>query len=538
MAGNNLSPRQKMIGMMYLVLTALLALNTSKEIINAFVTINTSLESSVKNMDAKNDLSYRTFDKQLQNDPAKTKPFFDRAQVVRKLSKELDDYIDKVKENLIIETDKIKTGKAVDLIDVQAKDNYDEPTRILCGDKQDGRGKKGTEIKTKIEEYKKNVVAALDPKDQAEWKANLDKMFRTADPNANDPDPKQKNIDKVLIEEGKRTWEMANFYHNPVVASVCQLTKFQLDIKNAESDVVNHLLASINATDLKFSDVVAKVVAPTSYVIIGQEYTADVFLAAYNKTSSPEIVVGGSTLKVEEGMGKYTVSPRSPGEQKWSGKIRVKGADGVYKEYPFESSYMVSAPSASVSADSLNVFYIGIDNPVTISVPGVPAENVSYTATGVTLTAGGGKGRYIARVSAGREATINVSAKMGEKSMQMGSFHFRIKSVPAPLARVYGAKGGKISKTTLNSMGGVSADIGDFLFNIPAKVTSFKMTVVFKGGSRANLVDAPANSSAFTSEMKSAMQSCKPGDKVLIDNIVGTVAGQTKSLESIILTVN
>jgi len=532
MAGNNLSPRQKMIGMMYLVLTALLALNTSKEIINAFVTINTSLEFSVSNMTSKNNLSYSTFDKKMETEADKTRPFYERAQNVRKLAKEINSYIDKLKQDLINETDKVPAGQKIELIDVKAKDNYDEPTRIMCGDKQDGRGKKATELKNKIEEFKKKVVAALDPKDQANWKMKLDDMFRTSDPNQNNKG------DKFLIEEGKRTWEMANFYHNPVVASVCQLTKFQLDVKNAESDVVNHLLASINATDLKFSDVVAKVVAPTSYVIIGQEYTADVFLAAYDRTSTPEIVVGGSTLKVEDGMGKYSVNPRSPGEQKWSGKIKLRGSDGQVKEYPFESTYMVSAPSASVSADSLNVFYIGIDNPVTISVPGVPAENVSYSASGVSLSSAGGKGRYIARVSAGREATINVSAKMGEKSMQMGSFHFRIKSVPAPIARIYGAKSGKISKTTLNSMGGVSADMGDFLFNIPAKVTSFKMTVVYKGGSRANLVDEPANSSAFTSNMKAAMQACKPGDKVLIDNIVGSVAGQTKSLESIILTVN
>jgi gliding motility-associated protein GldM len=532
MAGNNLSPRQKMIGMMYLVLTALLALNTSKEIINAFVTINSSLEFSVSNMNDKNNLSYSTFDKKMETEKDKTEPFYKRAQVVKKLAKDLNTYIDKIKEDLIVQTDKVPAGQKRELIDVEAKDNYDEPTRIMCGDQQDGRGKKGTELKNKIEQFKKNVVAALDPKDQASWKIKLDKMFRTSD-----PDPKNKE-DKFVIQEGKRTWEMANFYHNPVVASVCQLTKFQLDIKNAESDVVNHLLASINATDLKFSDVVAKVVAPTSYVIIGQEYTADVFLAAYDRTSTPEIVVGGSTLKVEEGMGKYTTSPRSPGEQKWSGNIRLRGSDGQLKEYPFESSYMVSAPSASVSADSLNVFYIGIDNPLTISVPGVPAENVSYSASGVSLTAASSKGRYIARVSAGREATINVSAKMGEKTMQMGSFRFRIKSVPSPIARIYGAKSGKISKTTLNSMGGVSADMGDFLFNIPAKVTSFKMTVVYKGGSRANLVDEPANSSAFSSNMKAAMQACKPGDKVLIDNIVGSVAGQTKSLESIILTVN
>jgi len=182
MAGNNLSPRQKMIGMMYLVLTALLALNTSKEIINAFVTINSSLEFSVQNMTSKNNLSYSTFDKKMETEADKTRPFYDRAQKVRKLSKDINSYIDKLKEELIIATDKVPVGQKVELIDVKAKDNYDEPTRVMCGDKQDGRGKKATDLKNKIEEFKKNVVAALDPKDQANWKMKLDDMFRTSDP--------------------------------------------------------------------------------------------------------------------------------------------------------------------------------------------------------------------------------------------------------------------------------------------------------------------------------------------------------------------
>ncbi|MBK9639655.1 MAG: hypothetical protein IPO63_18345 [Bacteroidetes bacterium] len=150
MAGQKLSPRQKMIGMMYLVLTALLALNVSKEIINAFVTINDSLEVTVKNLSGKNAQAYSAFDEQMRNDRTKTEPYFNKAQVVKKQCEDLDKYVAALKVELIRVTDKMEaTDKMVPLNEMKAKDDYDNPT-YYCGDKQDGRGHKATELKIKL----------------------------------------------------------------------------------------------------------------------------------------------------------------------------------------------------------------------------------------------------------------------------------------------------------------------------------------------------------------------------------------------------
>ncbi len=532
MAGNNLSPRQKMIGMMYLVLTALLALNTSKEIINAFVTINESLESSVGNMVSKNGLAYTTFEKQMVNDKTKTEPYYKRAQQVKKLASDLDKYINALKDELIRETDKIEKGaKTRTLREVEAKDNYDVPTHMLCGDKQDGRGFKASALKQSIDKFKKDVIADLEAKDQAEFTNRLNQLFNTKD-----PDPKNAN-DKLLIEEGKRSWEMANFYHNPVVASVAQLTKFQLDLKNAESEIVNHLLSSIDATNLKFSDVMPKVVAPTSYVIIGQQYEADVFLAAYSKTSAPEIVVGGQTLPVEDGMGKYRASPRTPGEQKWGGMIRVKQPDNTYKEYPFESSFIASAPSASVSADKMNVIYIGVDNPISISVPGVPAEKVSFNAKGVTLTPDpkGGKGHFTAKATAPGIATIDVVAAQGDKKIPMGSFSFRLKRIPDPVAKIGGKRDGSMPKAQLAAQSAIIPVMEGFDFDLFSKVKSFKMSRYGKG---RDPVEKSSETNVLTGDMSEIIKQSRPGDKILFEYIKATMPdGTTRDINSISITV-
>lgn len=292
-----------MIGMMYLVLTALLALNVSKEIINAFVTINDSLEVTVKNLSGKNTKAYEAFEKQMQNDKAKTEPFYNKAKVVKAECEKLDKYIAALKEELIRETDKMEPGaKMVPLREMKAQDNYDDPTRIMCGDKQDGRGHKATELKNKIETFKKNILASLDASDKDKFKKRLDELFDTKDP-------------VKSTEDGKKTWEMANFYHNPVVATVALLSKIQTDIKNAESELVTHLLSAINAADFKFDTLAPKVIAPSSYVIEGQEYSADIFLAAMSSTSDPEITVGGSALTVDGGVGTYKVRASGVGEK-------------------------------------------------------------------------------------------------------------------------------------------------------------------------------------------------------------------------------
>ncbi len=527
MAGGKLSPRQKMIGMMYLVLTALLALNVSKEIINAFVTINDSLETTVKNLSGKNKQAYDAFDKQMQNDKAKTEPYFKKAQVVKGECEKLGKYIETVKEELIRVTDKMEpNAKMVPLREMKAMDNYDEPTRIMCGDKQDGRGHKATELKGKIDGFKKNIIAALDAKDREKFTKRLDELFNTKDP-------------AKTSEDGKKTWEMANFYHNPVVATVALLSKIQTDIKNAESEIVTHLLTAINAADFKFDTLAPKVIAPSSYVIEGQEYSADIFLAAMSSTSDPEITVGGSSLTVDGGVGTYKVRASGVGEKKYAGVIKVKKPDNTYESYPFESSYIVAKPSASVAADKMNVIYIGVPNPITVSVPGVPDEKVKALPSGFALTPDPklGKGHFIAEAKGQPgEGKVVVSADFNGKPMQMGEFKFRLKRIPDPVAKIGGKKDGGIPKSALAAQQGIIPTMEGFDFDLYPKVLSFKMSRYGKG--RDPVEKAQEGGGSLTGDMKAIIEQARAGDKILFEYIkVSMPDGTTRTVNSIPLTV-
>jgi len=524
MAGNNLSPRQKMIGMMYLVLTALLALNVSKEIIHAFVTINESLEVTVSNLTAKNSQAYSAFDKQMQNDKIKTEPFYKKAQSIKKQCEALDVYIKGLKEELIRTTDGLEAGaKVVSLAEMKKQDDYDTPTRLMCGDKQDGRGHKASELKAKIIEFKKNITSSLDAGDRAKFQKRLDELFNTDDPKK--------------TEDGKSTWEMANFYHNPVVASVALLTKTQSDIKNAESEMVTHLLTSISATDFKFDTLAPKVIAPSSYVIEGQEYSADIFLAALSSTSDPEISVGGSSLQVASGVGTYKVRASGAGEKKYAGVIKVKKPDNTFEEYKFESSYIVAKPSSSVSATAMNVIYIGIDNPIQVSVPGVPDEKVKIIPSNVVMTPDPklGKGFYIAKATTTGEAIVKVMAEFNGKPMQMGEFKFRLKRIPSPIAKIGGKKDGAIPKAVLAAQSAIIPEMENFDFNVFSKVKSFKMSRYGKG---RDPVEKSSDSNVLTAEMRDIISNCRPGDKVYFEYIKAILPDNTvRDINAITLTI-
>ncbi len=545
MAGAKLTPRQRMINMMYLVLTALLALNVSKEIINAFVTVNDSLEVSNRNTTAKNARTYADFDFQMKNDPIKTKPFFDKANAAKKASEDLVKHIEDLKKDLVKQTDGIKEGSTIpELIEMDDKENYDVPTYIMCGSSNDGKGFKATELKEKIIKYKEALVKNLPAEDQSKFKIRFDELLVTSDPDSKS---------KIYREDNKKTWEMANFYHNPVVASVALLSKFQADIKNAESEVINHLYKSISASSYKFDALQARVIAPTSYVLLGQKYQADVFLAAYSSTSNPKILVGdvdtakkairgtGTEIPVSGGLGKYEVTATSEGIKKWGGLITVKNPEtNVEESYPFEASYVAARPSTVISADKMNVLYIGVDNPMSISVPGVANDLVvaSITGGGGTLSkdpkAGGGK--YIAKVTTQGEATINVTAKMDNKNMPMGSMKYRVKRVPDPVAKCANSKGGPINKSILAAQPGIVSIMENFDFELYFKVKNFKMTIVRKG---RDPIELSSDGNFFTPQMKEIIQTSPLGTKIYIEYIKASGPdGTVRSLSPLNFVLN
>lgn len=528
MAGGKLTPRQKMINMMYLVLTALLALNVSKEIINAFVTVNESLEISKANIDVKNGKTYSDFARLMQNDAAKYGAVNKMAQDVKKSSDELVKYIQDLKDEMVRHSDGLEaSAKVPEIRDMEKKDDYDTPTHLMCGDANDGRGAKATDLKNKLEAYKKKMASDVPDNARPDFQKRLDALLNTKDPDPSSSEYK---------EDGKRTWEMSKFYHNPVVASVALLTKFQGDIRNSESQIIDYLIAAMDVNLVKF-DVFEPAVIPSSTVVtIGSEYQAKVFLSATSSTVSPEVFIGasydstskackgcdGKALETEGGFAIYNSRPGSEGEQKWGGVIRVKKPDQTYDYYNFNTAYTAQKPNSVVSADKMNVLFIGLDNPVSISVPGVPNNKVRPTieGTGCSLSPDPklGGGHYIANVgpNTGGKATIRVTAEVGGKQMPMGAFEYRVKSVPNPVATMGGkAEGGPINKNLLVASSMIPV-MKDFYFELYWTITEFKMSIAGKG---IEYAEFQGKGNQLDDNMKAVIARAKPGAKVYFEYI-------------------
>lgn len=518
-----------MISMMYLVLTALLAMNVSKDILNAFVIVNDGLQRTNENFGKKNDKTYTDFAAALAKDEAKTKPYYDKAMQAKKLAGDLVKYIDNLKVHLIAHTDKIeqKIADTTKLANVNSKDNYDVPTHIMIGDNaatpKDGEFT-AVELKKKINDTRAALVKLFED----------EKLFLPTIKKEIDAKIGLETKDFGMVNGTKETWETGNFYHLPLAAVVTNLSKMQADVRNAEADVVNQLLSAVKGKDFTFDKLVAKVIAPSSYILSGDEYKAEVLLVAFNSTTSPKIILGdvdttkkddtvnplrgagdSASIKVEGGLGRLVRQTSGEGLQTWGGVIKVEKPGGGFNYYPFKSEYMVAKPAIAVSPTKMNVFYIGVDNPVDVSAAGVAPENLVVNMGGGNIS--GSKGKYVVRVNGGTEATVNVSAKFGSQSKSMGpGVKFRVKRIPDPYAYVNGQKGDiAIKKGLLIAAGAVVPKMEGFDFDLTPVIASFTMTVNIKG----DLKEMSTSGSKWTPEMIGALQKLGNGAKVYIENI-------------------
>ena len=444
MSGGKETPRQKMIGMMYLVLTALLALNVSKEILNAFVIVEDGLNKTNANFDGKNGVLYSKFEKAMADNKVKTEPWYKKAMEVKKKSAELCKMVDDIKSELYLEVQKLPDKSVSDtfkLKQLDSKDNYDIPTHVLLGatPEEPGADAKIIPLKNALIAFRKEMMDLVPAKEKGNLKLGL-------------------VTDDVRDEEGKPVhWEFNNFDHTTMAADMCIFAGIKNDIKNAESDMVGLLLKAITAEDFSFDAVEAKVVANANYITAGEDYTADIFVSAHSSTQNPEIVIGsvdtttkvaklvgtGVQVPVSAGVGKYLVRTGAEGDQEYSGLINVKAPDGSVKPYPFHGKYTVAKPSMAVSPTKMNVFYIGVENPVDISVAGVAPMDVQATMSGGNGTIiNKGSGHYIVNVKAGDAKgmiNVNVSKKTKDGNKSAGPpMVFRVKRVPSPLSSFAG----------------------------------------------------------------------------------------------------
>jgi len=505
MAGGKESARQKMINIMYLVLLAMLALNVSDTILNAFKNINDSLETSRKNVDNSVTQLFTSFEEtKLKEEPARAKPIYEDAKKAQAIASELNTYIEGLKQEFTT----AGQGISPETGDLVERSNLDIAPGIMVN------GKKGEELQKKVNETREKLLALLKPEDRKSVTFSLE---------AKNP------------EKGGKDWAEVNFGEGtPLTAAMTILTKLQSDVKNAESDVVKKIFGKMDQAVVNLDKFAAVAVAPTSYVIQGQPYTAEVFLTAYDSKSNPSISVNGSNLSVKEGRGVYSTTA-GEGIHTWVGTIRVKQTDGTYKVYKTpEQKFQVARPSAVVSPDKMNVFYIGVPNPVSVSAPGIPKENLSVSMSGGSISGSGGS--YTVKVSSPGEATVSVSANIGGKTQTIGSSKFRVKRIPDPVAKFGGKTGGNLPTVAIKAQNKVFAVLEGFEFDANFTVTRFNLIIVKP---RADAVVLQTSGNTLSGAMQAAINTITPGSKVIFDGIVAVGPdGSQRQLNSIALSAN
>ncbi len=535
MAGYKETPRQKMIAMMYLVLTALLALNVSKEMLDAFIVVNESVELTNETFNQKLQETYVAFEKKYQNNQNKVKPFWDKANQAKVLSDEMVAYIEGVKWELVSKTEKITvdSAKTVAVVEMRNKDDYSTPTNYFMGDSEDGAKGEGKELKRRIEEYRQQMLNILDAEDRDRIKLGLktDGIYTDAD--------------GLILN-----WIQYNFFNTVVAADITILNKIITEVYNAEFDVINFLFDDIDAEDFKYDKIEAKILPKTNYVFLGDEYEAEIIVAAYDTKQNPEVfllqgvdslpesqVSRAIPIEGEKGMVKISLPGESVGIKKFAGIIKVKTGVGDVNNYYFNDEFVVAEPSLTVSAKKMNVFYVGVDNPVAISVPGIAEENLRTSISYGELKADTESDDWIVNVPFGqRETIINVKATIEGIERDMGSKTFRVKNLPDPVAYIANKKEGMVNRNILVAAGAIIAKMpNDFDFDLSFRITSFKMTLQ-RG---LEVWSDKSNNNRLTEDMMRQINSASRGQKVWFENIVARGPDNLdRPLSPILLTIN
>jgi len=495
MAGGKLSPRQKMINMMYLVLTAMLALNVSKDILKALTKLENSLSQTITTVENKNADVYETFVEAAKENPDKALEWKNKAFEVKEISAEMFTYISAMKDSLVV----VSGGKDDETGAPKALDAKSQPANYLIAEQGP---KKATELKEKLNNFRQEIIKIADS-DPA-IKASLEGAFNTAD---------EKVGDKEV------SWEYATFGEYPLGAIIPFLTDIQARVRNAESEVLSHLGKQIGKGEVSFNTVEAMVMSNSNYVTQGGTYEAEVFLAAYDDSQDPTIIIEGKELSAEnivDGKGKISFPATGVGEQTWGGKIIIKqiGKGDVTYDIP-KTTYTVAPPSVVISPTKMNVLYRGVPNPIEIGVPGVDPAKIRVSGPGVS----GSNGQYTANVTGLKGKEINISVSVEEtkddgttRMRNVGSKEFRIKGLPPAVGTIYKRSEGLFSKNAISNAT-IEASFEDFPFDLDLVVTSYEIAIPGSPPERVK------NSNKIPSAIKDKIQRLKPGSTVSIRNI-------------------
>lgn len=493
-----ISPRQKMINLMYVVLMAMLALNVSSDVLNGFSLVEESLNRTATNATSTNQSIYANFETQMKENPAKVKAWYDKAQYVRSISDSLYNLAEELKVAIVKKSD----GEDGDLNAIKNREDLEASTHIMLAPVR-GRG---GELYDAINKYRDQISEMVtDTAKRAIIVSNLNT-----------------EVPHKIRTLGKN-WQEYMFENMPTAAAVTLLTKLQSDVRYAEGEVLHDLIGNVDVKDVRVNQLNAYVIPNARTVVQGGKFSAQIIMAAVDTTRRPTIFVGGKQIESENGLYE-TVCGRT-GEFTLDGYIEMLSGNGEKVRRDFEQKYSVVAPSATVSADIMNVLYAGYENPISVSVPGVPNNQITASMTGGSLESKG-NGKFIARPEAvGNDVEITVSARNEGRSQVMGKFGFRVRKLPDPTAYIAYTnadgnaehfRGGNLSKQILMRTEGIGAAIDDGLLNIEFSVASFE-TVFYDA--MGNAVPYRSEGAKFSDRQRNQIRALTRNKRFYITNI-------------------
>ena len=573
MSGAKETPRQKMIGMMYLVYTALLAMNVSKDILDAFDTVNDGVQTTNITLSQQISQKYAAFEEQYGLDQEKVGPYWEQAQQLREEATSFVNFVEALKWDLVkkIELSKAATDEEaiqiavnergllkssnttlngrtiydINTSKIKSRDGYNQPTEYMMGNPE-GPGNGGTayELSEKMRRFRHEVIKAGGADHIHELGLLTDSIYGPKayllENGYSENQMKKLPLDgeyygaKISYYPGSTdmvqdSWEYHNFHHTVLVADVTLLNKIISEAQTAELNAITELMSDIHAQDFTFDEVGARVFAESGYLLSGQTYKAQAMVTAWkNSQLTARVKLDGGAEK------EYSSNAQGVIPLEWNVGVGSHSYTGVIdmldpttnqmKEYPFQGAFTVAPPAVSVSATKMNVVYRGIDNP--IAVGGGVGGEISATATSGTLTRTG-NGTYNLRPGEAAEVTINVSSG----GSNLGSMKFRVKDLPKPEAIIRNVQNGLVSKSALLAANRVEAEMKDFDFEgVKYDVVGYTVRYKTKAGTSK---EAKVTGSAFSDEVKNAINSGNVGDTYLFTAIqVRGNDGKTKTLET------
>lgn len=504
-------PRQKMINMMYLVLTALLALNVSVEVLNAFKTVNHSIERSNQVVDAKNNLTYDAFAREIANpqtaDQAKT--WMPAAMQVKSMAATFTTWLDSLKEKLINESSpSMKDGRRE-----FADGNLDAATRIF-----DVQGQ-GKILYDSIGKFRKDLLNILNPNNfpGISDKVKQDLLAQQAEfakrlPVDNRIPPSQEG-NEVVGSDSAHIWTIRYFHMTPTIAALTILSKFQSDIKNSESQVVDFLHKQVGEVKIVFNKFEPLVEANASYVMPGDAVDVTAGVGAFSDAAKPEITINGQHFDTgPDGTALYHTTASGAGEHSVVVHIVYKKPDGSDGTADKTIKYTVGVPSgASIFLEKMNVVYVKEDNPVRISGGSVGAEkvHVSFDKGEITHTSGD---EYIVVPTTPGDGHITVNA-----NGKPFSFDVRVKYLPNPVGFIGTKMGGIMSSAEFKANGALLARLENSEFQSAFQVVSYKVGAL--GGNISQYQEAPNEGPRWTGAAAAIVAKASPGTNVFFTEI-------------------